>query len=408
MGDFSAQQHDGPQASPAGRSYKCCQSPMTAYFGDDTVSTYFSDGTNMSFGTPLNCMPSPAFTPQFASAPAQSCRPGIPCKSPMSAYFDGDSEPLSFNFHLATSPQPSPKMAKSSRQRTGLKCVRFEDDAAAETMKTVEAEGTVSDQKACIRLTELLDLPEDDSRASKIQGNVWKLSQEAQGCRDVQQAIQSSALPIACRLVLELHGHVSAAAQCPHANHVLRKAITTVPAAAFNFILEELLGRGASHLAEMAKHRFGCRIVEGLLEKGNASQIARICESLLENAATLSSHMYGNFVMQRVALHASAHHRSSLIQMLRSQLQSVGASFFGSTVLRQALQHGGQGERQMLAADVASEPGMLAAIAKYKHGKSVVDSVLDTLSGGEREAALQQLSAPPMKVLKVTVSAGDC
>lgn len=59
----------------------------------------------------------------------------------------------------------------------------------------------------------------------------------------------------------------------------------------------------------------------------------------------------------------------------------------------------------MLAADVASEPGMLAVIAKYKHGKSVVNSVLDTLTGErEREAAILQLSAQPMKVLKVTDS----
>jgi protoporphyrinogen oxidase len=55
-----------------------------------------------------------------------------------------------------------------------------------------------------------------------------------------------------------------------------------------------------------------------------------------------------------------------------------------------------------LAIDVVSCPGLLAAIAKYKHGKNIVSNVLSTLSGVEWEAAVRQLSASPLKAPKVS------
>lgn len=90
------------------------------------------------------------------------------------------------------------------------------------------------------------------------------------------------------------------------------------------------------------------------------------------------------------------------MQLLRSNLAAVGANFYGSAVLGKAVQHAREGEKHVLATDIASFPGLLAAIAKYKHGKSIVTDVLNTLSGVEWEAAVKQLSAPALKAPKVT------
>lgn len=284
---------------------------------------------------------------------------------------------------LSTCPQTTPNV-ESALRRTPSKSgrrVRWADDSDNE-------------KKTFIQLTELLDISSDIS--AEIQGRVWQLSQDAQGCRDVQEVIQSAAPQRACALAAEMRGHVGSAALCPHANHVLRKVIMTVPPLAFNFILEELL----SHIAETARHRFGCRIIECLLSQGSPDQVALISERLLGNAASLCSHMYGNFVMQRLFEHASAHHRSTLMQLLLSNVTTVGANFFGSAVLGKAFQYGSDVERQVLIASLTSVPGLLAAIAKYKHGKCLVTSVLEALTGVEHEAAVRQLSGPPLKAPK--------
>jgi len=110
--------------------------------------------------------------------------------------------------------------------------------------------------------------------------------------------------------------------------------------------------------------------------------------------------MYANFVMQRMFDHAPVPHRAILMQLLQLNLKSVGVNFFGSAVLGKALQHGAYSDRRTLALAITSVPGLLAAIAKYKHGKTVVKSVLETLIGEERETAVLQLSAPPLKVPK--------
>lgn len=90
------------------------------------------------------------------------------------------------------------------------------------------------------------------------------------------------------------------------------------------------------------------------------------------------------------------------MQLLHSNLATVGANFFGSAVLGKAMQHAHDGEKYALAIHVASFPGLLAAIAKYKHGKGIVSTVLSTLSGVEWEAAVKQLSASPLKAPKVS------
>lgn len=255
-----------------------------------------------------------------------------------------------------------------------------------------------AEQKAPIRLADLIDVPCDV--CPHVQGRVWELSQDSQGCREVQEALERASPSRACVLAAELRTHVRAAAQCPHANHVLRKVITTLPAQALNFILDELLSQGACGLAEVCKHRFGCRIVEVLLLHGIPAQIALISECLLSDAPALCNHMYANFVMQRLVEHSSRHHRHHLGQSLLANITSIGANFYGSAVLGTALQHGNESDILELARAVAAVPGLLSAIAKYKHGKGVLTSAIGALSGAEREAAERQLSAPALKVPK--------
>jgi len=450
---MAAARQEAPQASPAMRNnYKMYQSPMAAYFGDDSFTNVmnFASNTLLGSGTPVPGTPVPekSLRTGFSNIVATSCSQGLPCKSPMSAYFDGDCD----DFTLAISPESTcvPSLADSSSNSSlaasssnssdslpiGGSLVSMGSTPSFNLVQMIVVqppngqqpifldnqepcksalrcdwtsrsghrvrwadESEDSEQKSEIKLTELLDTLDVNS-ASELQGRVWALSQDAQGCRDVQDAISSAPLAYACTLAAELRGHVNAAVQCPHANHVLRIVITRMPAPAFNFILEELMNQGPSHITEMAGHRFGCRIIEGLLAHGTPSQVALISACLLQDAIALCNHMYANFVMQRMFEHASVLHRSILMQQLHSNLALVGVSFYGSAVLGQALQHASSEDGRALAAHIVSVPGLFAAIAKYKHGKSIVAFVLDMLSGVEREAALHQLSVSPLKAPK--------
>merc|ERR1719145_46714 len=60
----------------------------------------------------------------------------------------------------------------------------------------------------------------------KVEGNVWRLSRDAPGCRIVQDALDNATCD-ADRVALasEIRSHVWEALRCPHANFVLQKFI---------------------------------------------------------------------------------------------------------------------------------------------------------------------------------------
>lgn len=259
--------------------------------------------------------------------------------------------------------------------------------------------------KAPLRLQELLDGPGSDASPVAVARRVWQTSQDAKGTFKVQKALEECGSDAArWALVSELRGHVLQATQCPHANHVLRKAISLMPPQSLNFIVVELMGHGPGVINEIARHRYGCRIIEGLLLKCQLEQVRGLVDSLFLDATALCMHMYGNFVMQRLFEHPTSLMRFSLLQVIHSNLPTLGTNFYGSAVVGKAMQCASHEEKLLLAHTMISVNGLLAAIARYRHGKSVVDLVLATLEGFGKDAAMAQLAAPPLKVPKAARS----
>jgi len=253
--------------------------------------------------------------------------------------------------------------------------------------------------KASLCLADLLDTT--TSKKSPLAGRVWQLSQDAKGTFEVQKAFDNcSDEEERAEMVAEISGHAFQATQCPHANHVLRKVITSAPPSALHFIVGELMSQGAKGIVELARHRYGCRIIEGLLTHCPFAQIHVMVESLLAEASTLCMHMYGNFVIQRLLEQCPSASRSRLFQMMCANLVAMGTNFYGSTVLVKGMTHGTDKEQLLLARAILGVNGLLAAIAKYRHGKSILELVLPVLEDLEKDGAVKQLTVPPLKGAK--------
>merc|ERR1712100_32989 len=89
--------------------------------------------------------------------------------------------------------------------------------------------------------------------------------------------------------------------QSPHGNHVVTKIITVMPPTALQSLILELQGR----VVNVARHQYGCRLLERLLEHCPVNQVACVIEELLSDAEPLCRHPYGNFVMQHIFEHGS-------------------------------------------------------------------------------------------------------
>merc|ERR1719162_532193 len=138
-----------------------------------------------------------------------------------------------------------------------------------------------------------------------IAGNVWALSRDPQGCRRVQRELEDAKTDHG-RAVLakELHGHVWEAIKCPNANHVLQKCIVNMRPQTSQFIIDEIMEMPGG-VVKVARHTYGCRIAQRLLEHSPSTQVKELVENLLEHTVELSMHSFGNFVMQHLLEHGT-------------------------------------------------------------------------------------------------------
>lgn len=231
---------------------------------------------------------------------------------------------------------------------------------------------------------------------SKVFGSVWRLSRDPDGCREVQAALEEAGSDeLRMALAAELRGHVWEALRCPHANYVIQKCIVTMRPQACQFIIDELSRRGPGAAAQAARHRFGCRILERLLEHCLPCQVLGLAEDIIQDAVALSCHPYGNYVVQHVLEHGIHEHQQRLGALLAQHAFAMGSDGYASAVIAKALAHGARESRLRLARAALATAGLLAAMARTRHGHVAVKLALQLLEEvpTERAAACRELEA---------------
>jgi len=231
------------------------------------------------------------------------------------------------------------------------------------------------------------------SHSTEVVGRVWELSQDPAGCREIQKAFDCATDELKLALALELQGHVLEAMKCPHANHVLQKCITLLRPHHLQFVVNEIMAcPDAIQLA--ARHKFGCRIMQRLLEHGLPDQVRDLGDALLDQVVDIARHPYGNYVLQNLLENGNAVQKQKLIVELREDVAITCMDSFGCKVVAAALSHSANRDDVVhLAEQIAKEPGLLVTMAHSRHGHAAVQLVIQALEGADRRAAEAQLTA---------------
>jgi len=223
-----------------------------------------------------------------------------------------------------------------------------------------------------------------------VQGQVWKLARDPVGCRAVQRAIEEASSDAHREAISqELHGHVWEGLQCPHANHVLQKCVVALRPEASQFIVDELCARGTA--SQAACHKYGCRIVQRLVEFLPWSQTDRLVECLLQEVGAVARHAYGNYVVQNLLEHGTPEHRDHILKTILSNVRAYAADPYGTAVVASVLQHCNVQEKKALAEAIVAEDGLLLSLACTRLGHGCVPKVLEHLPHVKEQQALVQL-----------------
>eukprot|EP00929_Paragymnodinium_shiwhaense_P024745 TRINITY_DN15133_c0_g2_i2.p1 TRINITY_DN15133_c0_g2~~TRINITY_DN15133_c0_g2_i2.p1 ORF type:complete len:359 (+),score=61.16 TRINITY_DN15133_c0_g2_i2:72-1148(+) len=192
-------------------------------------------------------------------------------------------------------------------------------------------------------------------------GMVWALARNPKGCRDVQNCLENAATEKErVTLAHELQGHVWDALRCPHANYVLQKVICLLKPSDMQFVVDEVVGKGLRAINHAARHKYGCRIIQRMLEHCTPGQVGPLVDALLSDAVVTAMHPYGNYVMQHVIEYGSPEHRGRLTKALVEHVEDTGRDEYACAVLSKAMVDAEPVDRAALASAIARGQGEFA------------------------------------------------
>jgi len=258
----------------------------------------------------------------------------------------------------------------------------------ARTVSRTQERGNMSDE----RRTPFLERGNLDVVAY-VRGNVWPLSRQQQGCREVQAALDKAKNnEERSELASELRDHVWEAMKCPNANYVLQKCIITLGSQQSQFIIDELMCQGPEAVVHIAEHRFGCRIVLRLLEHCTTAQVRPLVDILLRSVESLCMHAFGNYVVQHLFDYGTRDQTRYCYSVLSQRAREMGQNSHACAVLTKALAC--HADHQVtLARNILAEQDLVVSMACNRHGSVAVKHMLQNLKGTELKWACMQLSA---------------
>merc|ERR1712226_624896 len=89
----------------------------------------------------------------------------------------------------------------------------------------------------------------------------------------------------------------------------------------------------------VARHRYGCRCVERLIEHLPPWQMAELVEEILSSADGLSKHAFGNFVVQHILEFGTEDQPRKVAEVIRSDMAGLVRHRRANHVVRKAILH---------------------------------------------------------------------
>mmetsp|Transcript_90828 Transcript_90828/g.228966 ORF Transcript_90828/g.228966 Transcript_90828/m.228966 type:complete len:304 (+) Transcript_90828:126-1037(+) len=230
--------------------------------------------------------------------------------------------------------------------------------------------------------------------ASNVIGRVSSLAQEAQGCRQVQQALtEARDDEERMALVEELHGHIRKLSRCPHGNHVIQKCIVVLPPGSLQFIVAEIMD--GVKLTTVARHKYGCRIVQSLVEHCLPEQVHDLVSHLLDEFSELTKPGFGRFVVEKLLRHVVGKQRIRLNQLVEQHVLELALHQNGCAVLCAALEYGDLVDRGRMAELILEASDQVAFMVDTRYGSAILSNLLNLLDGPGCQRLLSLLGANP-------------
>jgi len=255
-------------------------------------------------------------------------------------------------------------------------------------------------------LAHIADLMPSMPSAVVVQGLVVQLSMDQDGCRLLQSALETGDGAERAAMSMEFYGHVCDALESPHAHHVLQLIVQLMPPSSVSFIIHEMQYKWSPTF--VARHRFGCRVLERVIEHFPAcphagAELAYFLEGILQDAALTAGccyHSFSTFVMQHILEYGSVDQQRAIVTSLCSDLWKAALDMHAVGCLDKALSFQPFEAQVALASAILDSEGLLTRMALTRKGLPVARRLLRVIDGANLEQARRQLSGDAAKLAR--------
>lgn len=224
-------------------------------------------------------------------------------------------------------------------------------------------------------------------------GTVKRLSFQSKGCRAVQKALEVLDRAPAARLARGLEGSILQAVKCRFANHVILVIIKQFRTDDMFFVLTELWWC----FVELANQQYGCRVLCKLLEEHmDDERIAYLMNLVLLQAEWLVRDRYGCHVMEHVLEYGRPDQKQVIVHVLREKLLKNAQDKYASFVFTKALnscEYGGALAQDLLC----QKPLELAATFSKSTGLMVGKELVKQRENFVVQRLAEKLQSPEAK-----------
>lgn len=245
-------------------------------------------------------------------------------------------------------------------------------------MSLCEDASAVDSEERRADLAMALECGGDEARSAvaEIQGCLYALAFDPEGCSLVQRALEVASQEEQRGLAEALRGAVCEAARSPYAHQVLESVIGCLGAEGGAFVAGELLLQGGG---EVSSNAHMCSVLCHLLECAPMvpSTVALVDEVLSDDAADLCCRKFGHLVAMAIVKHCIMRQAAVIVGALRTNPQRFARHRFASKVFEGALRSCCAELSGALAHDLMEQPGAVASMACHNFGVHVVRALLE-------------------------------
>jgi len=233
-----------------------------------------------------------------------------------------------------------------------------------------------------------------------MQGHIAALSRDPYGCRVVQKALEicsrSPDRNLMAMILEEVRqGNPLHLIKDQNGNHVMQKVLELLPLNDVAFIPQTMRG----HMQTISVHLYGCRVAQRLFERAPLDELDPLFDELFPAFCELAQDQFGNYVLQHVAEFGSEEHRRKAVDLVCENLATMACHKFASNVVEKVLSFTTiDGLNRVLDSALAKGKGSggyqeppLLRMMRDRYGNYVVQKLLDTATGERRENLLDLL-----------------